>query len=257
MTLSAILSGLVTGLMLGIFGSGGSIITTPSLLYLLHVDAKSAIAMSLGIVAVTATIAALQHWRRGNINFKVTAVFGLFGAIGTYAGTRLGLITPVMVQLTVFALVMYAASWRMLRTMRPHRSVGAAAVESVEVCTSGECMSRIALTGIVVGVLTGLVGVGGGFLIVPALVLLSGLPMKQAIGTSLSIVSLNTLSGFAAYSGKVPIDYRLMAVFTVVAIAGSMVGNHFAQRVSGEVLKKVFAIFLMLVATYILVKQII
>ena len=134
MTLSAIIAGLATGIVLGIFGSGGSIITTPALLYLLDVEPKSAIAMSLGIVAITATITSLQHWHKGNVNLKVTAVFGLFGIFGTYAGARLGVITPVVVQLTLFALVMYAAAWRMLRPARPHRSVGAAAVIEEEVC---------------------------------------------------------------------------------------------------------------------------
>ncbi|MCW8827654.1 MAG: sulfite exporter TauE/SafE family protein [Gammaproteobacteria bacterium] len=256
MTLSAILAGLATGIVLGLFGSGGSIVTTPALLYLLDVEPKSAIAMSLGIVALTATITSLQHWMKGNVNLKVTAVFGLFGIFGTYAGARLGVITPVVVQLTLFALVMYAAAWRMLRPARPHRSAGAAAVVNEEVCDSGRCMMHVAMHGIVVGALTGLVGVGGGFLIVPALVLLSRLPMKQAIGTSLAIVAIKSYAGFAGYVGDVSIDYGLMAVFTTVAIAGSVAGTQFAHRISGEALKKGFAIFLMLVATYILANQI-
>ncbi|RRQ22389.1 sulfite exporter TauE/SafE family protein [Thiohalobacter thiocyanaticus] len=257
MSLAAILAGLATGIVLGIFGSGGSIVTTPALLYLLHVEPKSAIAMSLGIVAITATLTALQHWHKGNVNLKVTAVFGLFGIFGTYAGARLGVITPVVIQLTLFALVMYAAAWRMLRPARPHRSVGAAAVAvQDEVCSSGRCMVHIAGHGIVVGLLTGMVGVGGGFLIVPALVLLSGLPMKQAIGTSLAIVAIKSYGGFAGYVGDVPIDYPLMAVFTAVAIAGSVVGTRFASRLSGAALKRGFAVFLILVASYILANQI-
>ncbi len=256
MSLTAILAGLVTGLVLGIFGSGGSIVTTPALLYLLQVEPKSAIAMSLGIVAVTASIAAIQHWRAGNVNMKVTAVFGLFGVVGTYAGARLGVITPVVIQLTLFALVMYAAAWKMLKPSRPHRSVGAAVVEHGEVCTSGKCMAHIAMHGVVVGVLTGLVGVGGGFLIVPALVLLSGLPMKQAVGTSLAIVSLKSVAGFAGYTGEVPVDYGLMGIFTAVAIVGSVAGTHLAHRLSPEMLKRAFAVFLIFVASYILLNNI-
>ncbi|WP_303906669.1 sulfite exporter TauE/SafE family protein [Thiohalomonas denitrificans] len=256
MSLSALIAGLVTGIVLGIFGSGGSIITTPALLYLLDVEPKSAIAMSLGIVALTATITALQHWFKGNVNLKITAVFGLFGIVGTYAGARLGVITPVVVQLSIFALVMYAAAWRMLKPAQPHRSVSAAATEAAEICSGGRCLAHVAVHGIVVGALTGLVGVGGGFLIVPALVLLSRLPMKQAIGTSLAIVSIKSYAGFAGYMGDVPIDYGLMAVFTAVAIAGSVVGTHFAHRISGDALKRGFAVFLMLVATYILANQI-
>ena len=258
MSFSALLAGFATGLVLGIFGSGGSIITTPALLYLLGVDPKSAIAMSLGIVAVTATLTALQHWRKGNVNLRITAVFGLFGIAGTYAGARLGVITPVVVQLTLFALVMYAAAWKMLRPARPqHRSVGAAvAVTEERGCASGRCLAHVAAHGIVVGALTGLVGVGGGFLIVPALVLLSRLPMKQAVGTSLAIVAVKSYAGFAGYMGDVRIDYALMGVFTAVAVGGSVLGTQFAHRVSGEALKRGFAVLLLLVATYILANQI-
>lgn len=251
MTFIAILAGLATGVVLGIFGSGGSIITTPALLYLLGVAPKSAIAMSLGIVAVTATLTAFQHWRRGNVDLKVTTIFGLFGVLGTYAGARLGVITPVMLQLGIFALVMYAAAWKMLAPNTPaHRSAGAAVAELAD--WSDIRIGHVASHGIAVGVLTGLVGVGGGFLIVPALVLLSRMPMKQAIGTSLAIVSVKSYAGFAGYAGEVPIDYPLMGLFTAVAMAGSVVGTRFAHRLSPQVLKQAFAGFLILVATYIL-----
>lgn len=258
MSFSVIVAGLVTGLLLGVFGSGGSIITMPALLYLLHVEPKSAIAMSLGIVAVTATITALQHWRRGNVNLKVTAIFGLFGVVGTYLGALLGVATPVVIQLGLFAAVMYAAAWKMLQPKpMPHRSVGAAAVIP---CETGDCeeprYGHIAAHGIGVGALTGLVGVGGGFLIVPALVLLSGLSMKRAVGTSLSIVAIKSFAGFAGYAGAVEVDYGLMAIFTAIAIAGSVAGSHLAHRLPAEHLKKGFGGFLVLVASYILFNQI-
>ncbi|MCW8919783.1 MAG: sulfite exporter TauE/SafE family protein [Gammaproteobacteria bacterium] len=258
MSLSVIIAGLITGLLLGVFGSGGSIITTPALLYLLHVEPKSAIAMSLGIVAITATITAIQHWFRGNVNLKVTAIFGLFGIAGTYAGALLGVVTPVVIQLVLFAVVMYAAAWRMLKPAPlVHRSVGAAAVGSAEE-GNGETphYGHIALHGIGVGILTGLVGVGGGFLIVPALVLLSGLSMKRAVGTSLSIVALKSFAGFAGYAGAVTIDYQLMAMFTAIAIVGSVAGSALGHRLPAEQLKKGFGIFLILVASYILFNQI-
>lgn len=254
MSPSAIIAGIATGLVLGLFGSGGSIITTPALLYLLHVEPKSAIAMSLGIVAVTATLAAAHHYRQGHVNLKVTAVFGAFGIIGTYAGARLGVITPAAIQLGVFALVMYAASWRMLRPARPRSgSVGAAAAEAVS--TREIRYGHVALHGVAVGALTGLVGVGGGFLIVPALVLLSGLTMKQAVGTSLAVVAIKSYAGFVGYAGEVPIDFELMAVFIGVAVAGSFVGNWIGNRLPSSMLQKAFAVFLLLVATYILYDQ--
>ncbi len=251
-----ILAGLITGILLGVFGSGGSIITTPALLYLLHVEPKSAIAMSLGIVAITATITAWQHWLRGNVNLKITAIFGLFGVAGTYAGALIGVITPVMIQLGVFALVMYAAAWKMIKPQPQHKSVGAAAVG----CPGGYCdelrYGHIALHGIAVGVLTGIVGVGGGFLIVPALVLLSGLSMKQAVGTSLSIVALKSFAGFAGYAGAVAIDYRMMALFTAIAVSGSIAGSLLSHHLPADLLKKGFGAFLLLVASYILFKSV-
>ncbi len=258
MSISVIIAGLVTGILLGVFGSGGSIVTMPALLYLLDVEPKSAIAMSLGIVAITATITALQHWKRGNVNLKVTAMFGLFGVAGTYAGALLGVITPVVIQLGLFAVVMYAAAWKMLKPKsQPHKSVGAAAV--IE-CETGDCeeihYGHIALHGIGVGILTGVVGVGGGFLIVPALVLLSGLSMKRAVGTSLSIVALKSFAGFAGYASAVPVDYGLMAIFTAIAIAGSFAGSLLAHRIHADSLKKGFGGFLLLVATYILIKSV-
>ena len=255
MSIAILISGLVTGLLLGIFGSGGSIITTPALLYLLNVEPKSAIAMSLGIVAVTASITALQHWRWGNVNLKITAVFGAFGVMGTYAGALLGVITPVVIQLTIFALVMYAAAYKMLKPK--HQSVGAAAVED---CIDSDVdrlqYTHIAIHGIAVGILTGVVGVGGGFLIVPALVLLSGLSMKQAVGTSLSIVALKSFAGFAGYASAVEIDYSLMAYFTGVAIVGSVIGSSISHRLPGKLLQRGFGIFLVFVASYILFKSV-
>ena len=257
MSISIIIAGLITGMLLGIFGSGGSIITMPALLYLLDVDPKSAIAMSLGIVAITATVTAVQHWYKGNVNLRITVIFGLFGVIGTFAGAKLGVITPVFIQLSVFAIIMYAAAWKMLKPAPKHKSVGAACAE----CADGFCddldYKEIAMHGIAVGILTGIVGVGGGFLIVPALVLLSGLPMKKAIGTSLAIVSLKSFAGFAGYAGAVAIDYSMMAVFSLIAITGSLVGSQIAHYLPANQLKKGFAVFLLLVASYILIKQII
>jgi len=256
MSLSIIIAGLVTGMLLGIFGSGGSIITVPALLYLLHIEPKPAIAMSLGIVSLTATITALQHWRKANVNFKVTAIFGLFGVVGSFGGAKIGVITPVVIQLSAFALVMYAAAWKMLNPSPQPKPIGAAVAN----CPDGHCddleYRHIALHGVAVGLLSGVVGVGGGFLIVPALVLLSGLPMKKAVGTSLSIVAVQSFSGFAGYAGAVPIDYSLMAVFTGIAITGSVAGSMLAHHLPGDLLKRGFGGFLLLVASYILFRSV-
>jgi uncharacterized protein len=262
MSASIIFAGVFTGLLLGIFGSGGSIVTLPALLYLLQVAPKSAIAMSLGIVAITASITAIQHGLRGHVNLKITAIFGLFGIIGTYAGARLGIITPVVIQLGIFAVIMYIAAWKMLKPSSPppqHKSVGAAHVDAADrIADNGERQyGHIALHGIVVGILTGVVGVGGGFLIVPALVLLSGLSMKQAVGTSLSIVALKSFAGFAGYAGAVEINYSLLGMFTAVAIVGSLIGSQLGNRLPDALLRRGFGGFLVLVASYILIKQLV
>lgn len=267
MDILAMLAGAATGIVLGLFGSGGSIIATPALLYLLDMEPKSAIAMSLGIVAVTATIAALDNWRRGNVDVTVATVFGVFGVVGTYAGARLGVVTPVAIQLAVFALVMYAAAWRMLKPVRLAVPVS----EEASIAASGSggaaalpcsgllspCMAHIALHGIGVGVLTGFVGVGGGFLIVPALVLLSRIPMKIAVGTSLAIVAAKSYAGFAGYMDAVPINWGLMGGFTAITVAASFAGTRIAQRFSQDTLKRAFAVFLLFVATYMLLKSVI
>ncbi|MDO9224856.1 MAG: sulfite exporter TauE/SafE family protein [Pseudomonadota bacterium] len=262
MDVFAILAGLATGMVLGLFGSGGSIIALPALMYLLHVEPKSAIAMSLGVVAVTATVSGLHNWRKGLVDVRVALVFGLFGVAGTFAGARLGLLTPVVIQLGLFALVMYAAAWRMLKPVK----IVAPAAGGVVSAGGGTAalgdgfipphLGHIALHGIGVGVLTGLVGVGGGFLIVPALVLLSGIPMKTAVGTSLVIVAAKSYAGFIGYMGGVPIDWMVMASFTVVTVLGSFLGSHFANRISQAMLKKAFAWFLVVVATYIMFKSV-
>ncbi|ODU49385.1 MAG: sulfite transporter TauE/SafE [Thiobacillus sp. SCN 63-374] len=263
MDILAILAGAATGIVLGFFGSGGSIIATPALLYLLDVEPKSAIAMSLGIVAVTATIAALDNWKRGNVDVSVAAVFGLFGVVGTYAGARIGVATPVVIQLVVFALVMYAAAWRMLKPARlavpASGNVSISGNVAALPCTGllSPCMAHMALHGIGVGVLTGFVGVGGGFLIVPALVLLSRIPMKVAVGTSLAIVAAKSYAGFAGYMGAVPIDWALMGGFTAVTVVASFAGTRIAHRFSQDTLKRAFAVFLLFVATYILLKSVI
>jgi len=267
MILVALFAGAATGIVLGLLGSGGSIIAVPALLYLLHVEPKQAIAMSLGIVAITATIAALDHWRRGNVDVRVAAMFGLFGVIGTFSGTRLGVHTPVALQLGLFALVMLAAAWRMLK---PKKQPQPLVVRSAQLAGAGgpvisiaesenleAHLGQIALLGVGVGALSGLVGVGGGFLIVPALVLLSGIPMKTAIGTSLAIVAANSSTGFVGYLGMVPVDWAMMASFTAVTVTGSFAGTRLAHRFSQETLKRSFGVFLIFVATYILLKSVI
>lgn len=255
MLILVILAGALTGIVLGLFGSGGSIIAMPALMLLLGVEAKSAIAMSLGIVAVTATLSAWDHWRRGNVDLRVALVFGLFGIAGTFAGAKVGVLTPVALQLGLFALVMYAAAWKMLKPALVPQPAGSNGLPLPRRPAEAR-MGHIAAHGIGVGVLTGVVGVGGGFLIVPALALLSGLPMKLAIGTSLAIVAAKSYAGFFGYLGSVAIDWATMGAFTSVTIAGSFAGTRLAHRFSAEMLRRSFGGFLVVVASYILLKSV-
>lgn len=251
MSLFAILAGAITGIVLGLLGSGGSIVTTPALLYLLHLEPKAAIAMSLGIVAITAAIAAIHHWRLGNIDFRIAAVFGLFGIVGAHFGARAGLYAPVVVQLGLFAAFAYFAAFRMLRK----KSVAAAAEEEPGARPSPD-IRHIGGHGLLIGGFTGLVGVGGGALVIPTLVLWSRLSLRRAVGTSLVIVAANAAAAFASYLGTVTLNYTLMGSFTAVTVAGSFLGAHVAKRISTAALTRVFAVFLMALASYIIIKSV-
>jgi uncharacterized membrane protein YfcA len=253
MLISVVFASLLTGLLMGIFGSGGSIITVPALLFLLDIEPKSAIAMSFGIVAITASVSAINYWMHGNVNIKITLVFGFFGIIGSYAGALLGVITPILLQEELFSMVMYAAAWSMLKsdkqTDKPVNECGDISCEKIN-------NVNLALQGAGIGVITGIIGVGGGFLIVPVLVVLSGLSTKRAIGTSLSIVALNSFSGFEGYAHSIAVDYELMAIFTIIAIIGSFIGHMIFNKLHPEHLKKAFGFFLIFMATYMFIKSI-
>lgn len=248
MTILALLSGMLTGLVLGIFGSGGGIVVVPALIYLLHVPAKEAIAMGLGIIAITAVLSAWDHWRSGNVDLRAVAIFGPIGMLGTFAGARLGTALPAGFQLGLFAVVMYIAAYRMLK-----KNTLTAVVTDRGVRVHGVWL---AAAGIGVGLLAGVVGVGGGFLIVPALVLLAGVPMKRAVGTSLAVVSLNSLSGFAGYFGSVTINFSLMGAFAAITVLSSLIGTRLVRRLPAETLKRAFAWSLIIAATYIMVKTV-
>lgn len=232
------------GLSLSLLGGGGSILTVPILVYLLGMDAKQSIALSLGIVGVTSLLGVYGHYRKGNVNFKIAAIFGPVAMVGTFLGAKISTYMSGQAQLILFAIIMLVASIFMLKGRKDS--------EEKEVKLN---YVLIVIQGLFVGVMTGVVGVGGGFLIVPALVLLAGQSMKKAVGTSLLIISLNSFSGFVGYIGQVEIPWVFLAKFTAFSTLGIIIGSYLVEYVSQKALKKAFGIFLIFMGVFILYKN--
>jgi uncharacterized membrane protein YfcA len=236
------------GLSLGVLGGGGSILTVPVFVYVLGYAAKPAIAMSLPVVGMTSLVGALRHWRAGNVNPRVALVFGVVTMTGAYLGARLAVFVSGTVQLGLLGAVMLAAAISMLRGRAPVDDGESSGAMEAELRKIGPMLA----VGLGVGVLTGLVGIGGGFLIVPALVLLARVPMKQAIGTSLLVIAMNSASGFAGYLGQAVIPWDVLALFTTVAVGGILVGTYLVRFITASTLKRAFGVFLLAVGSLIL-----
>ena len=232
------------GVSLGMLGGGGSILTVPVLVYVLGVGAKPAIAMSLVVVGATSLIGAALHWRLGNLRVGVAVTFGLLTMVGAFAGAKLAIHLSGTTQLALLAIVILAAAVSMLRG-------GGAAVEA----TGAPRRMLLLPAAIGVGILTGVVGIGGGFLVVPALVLLARVPMRQAVGTSLLVIAMNSASGFAGYANRVTLDWVFLSGFTAAAVGGAVVGSALASRVPQAALKRGFAVFLLAVGGFVLYRS--
>lgn len=239
------------GLSLGLMGGGGSILIVPIFVYVLGFDPKLSIAMSLPVVGVTSLAGALGHWKMGNVNVKTAALFGAIAMLGSFAGTRMAVLLSGAFQLILLAIVMLAAAGSMLRSAR-RDPPGSDLVTRDERPTA---LGLLIPVGIGVGLLTGLVGIGGGFLVVPALVVLGRIPMKQAIGTSLLVIAMNSISGFAGYLGQVDVPWSFVAGFTAIAIGGIVAGTYLVRFVSQRALKRAFAVFLILMGAFILYRN--
>ncbi len=236
----------VIGISLGLLGGGGSILAVPLLVYVADLPAKEAIATSLLVVGVTSAVGVLPHARAGRIRWRTGLVFGVAGMAGAYAGGRLAAFVPAAVLLTGFALMMLATAAAMIRGRRD--SGGAPARHELPVL-------RVVLDGAVVGLVTGLVGAGGGFLVVPALALLGGLPMPVAVGTSLVVIAMKSFAGLAGYLSSVGIDWGLAAAVTAAAVVGSLAGGQLAGRVPEPVLRRAFGWFVVVMGAFVLVQQ--
>ncbi|PAU94640.1 permease [Aliifodinibius salipaludis] len=240
---------LLVGLSLGLLGSGGSILTVPVLIYLAGEQEKVAIAESLGIVGAISLAGFIPCALKKQVHWRSVVLFGLPGMAGTYLGAISAGYVSATFQLLLFAAVMLVAAVMMFR-------------DKTHLMLDGEheinhAWWKIAIEGLFVGILTGLVGVGGGFLIVPALVLLSGLPMGLAVGTSLFIIALKSFSGFYKYLEVLQelglsVNWELVIIFSLIGAAGSLIGNKVSDKISNAKLKKGFAIFLIVMGVYII-----
>ena len=297
----AIPAGLLIGLSLGALGGGGSILTVPALVYLLHQPAHAATTGSLLIVGITALAGMTAHLRAGRVRVAQGITFGVLGIAGSYAGTRLSASIKPDLLLALFAVLMLVAAAAMLRRRRPGTNPAGRAAppdpgtrhtgtsDGVAVIPAGTTQTltldrvahatqpqvktawwrrmrtgapigqrlKIVTAATAVGLLTGFFGVGGGFVIVPALVLALGFEMPAAVGTSLLVIAINSAAALSArLGGHVHLDWPLLATFTVAALAGAFAGNRIASRVDASRLTAAFTVLLVAVAVYSLCRSV-
>ena len=251
---------LLIGISLGLIGGGGSILTVPVLVYLFKIEPVTATAYSLFIVGTTSLVGAFPKYNKGEINTKTAIVFGIPSILSVYS-TRAFIVpaipneiftigpliaTKSFMTMLLFAVLMVFASVSMIRSKKE------VVDEEVEQVFN---YPMILLEGTIVGLITGLVGAGGGFLIIPALVLFSKLPMKQAIGTSLIIIAAKSLIGFTGDLGHQTINWNLLLLVTTLAIAGIFIGNTIGSKIPADKLKKGFGWFVLVMGIYIIFKE--
>jgi hypothetical protein len=235
---------LAIGLSLGLLGGGGSILAVPLLVYVAGLGAKEAIATSLLVVGVTSLAALVPHALARRVRWRTGLVFGAAAMAGAYAGGRLAEFVPGTALLVGFAVMMLATAVAMIRGRR-----------AVEPRPGGARPWAVLLEGGVVGLVTGMVGAGGGFLVVPALVLLGGLPMGAAVGTSLLVIALKSFAGLAGYAAGVEVDWGLAATVSAAAVAGSVAGGALTGRVPADGLRRGFGWFVIAMGAFVLAQE--
>jgi uncharacterized membrane protein YfcA len=236
----------VVGVALGLLGGGGSILMVPLLVYVAGLDAQEAIAASLVVVGVTAAVSVVGHARAGRVRWRTGLLFGLAGMVGAFGGGWIGGHLPGQLLLVAFALMMVATAVAMLRTRKTVDPAKAHAEVPVR---------RVLVDGVVVGLITGLVGAGGGFLVVPALALLGGLPMGVAVGTSLLVIAMKSFAGLTGYLTTVSLDWPLVGAITLAAIIGSLAGARLVNRIPADALRKAFGWFVLAMGAFVLIQQ--
>jgi uncharacterized membrane protein YfcA len=243
-----LIGAVLIGLSLGLLGSGGSILTVPVLIYLVGQDPKVAIAGSLLIVGIISVFSAWPYARQKLVDWRTALMFGIPGMLGAYLGAFGAHFVSSPVQMLVFAALLLAAAILMLKPVK---------MDSAGQAPKKRAFWKIAIDGLVVGAVTGLVGVGGGFLIIPALVLMGGLSMRLAVGTSLVIIAAKSFVGFYEYLNvldalSLSIDWQVVGLFSVLGILGGWLGHKVSHKVDQAMLKRVFALFLVVMGAFIL-----
>jgi uncharacterized membrane protein YfcA len=261
MEIAGYLASILIGVALGLIGGGGSILTVPVLVYLFQINIVLATAYSLFIVGLTSAVGSVSYFRKGLVDVKTALIFGIPSIAAVFA-TRAWIVPAIPTQvfemgeyivtkntlmMLLFAILMVAASYSMIKKGKPEKEGSAGPrVYNYPV---------ILMEGAVVGILTGLVGAGGGFLIIPALVVLSKLPMKQAVGTSLVIIAAKSLIGFFGESPETQIDYIFLLKISAFAISGIFIGTTLSKKVDGAKLKPAFGWFVLVMGIYIIIKE--
>jgi len=239
-----LLLAVAVGVSLGLLGGGGSILAVPLLVYVAGLESKEAIATSLFVVGVTSLAALVPHARAGRVRWRTALVFGAAAMVGAYVGGRLAELVPGTVLLIAFSLMMLATAVAMIRGRREVREH-----------EGGMRVGLVLAEGSVVGLVTGMVGAGGGFLVVPALVLLGGLPMSVAVGTSLLVIAMKSFAGLGGYLASVQIDWGLAAAVTAAAVVGSLLGGTLTGRIPADTLRRGFGWFVVVMGALVLAQQ--
>lgn len=237
----------LVGLALGLLGGGGSILMVPLLTYVAGLQPKEAIAASLFVVGITSLISTLVHARAGNVRWRTGLVFGGAGMAGAFLGGLAGGRLPGTLLMIAFALMMVATAAAMLRGKRSTPGHGGK--------TGALSLRRVVLDGLAVGTVTGLVGAGGGFLVVPALTLLGGLAVPAAVGTSLLVITMKSFAGLGGYLTTVSLDWALVGAVTAAAVAGSLLGALATSRVPEAALRTGFGVFVLLMGVFVLTQE--
>jgi uncharacterized membrane protein YfcA len=253
----------LVGISLGLIGGGGSILTVPILVYVMGINPILATSYSLFIVGSTSLVGAFNNYQKGLVNIKIALLFGI-SSISTVFITRKMImpmipqvlfgtghfqVTQAMATMVLFAILMMMASFAMINDKQ-------AAIDSDAFTNSSNPhIFKLLAFGVLIGLATGFLGAGGGFLLIPALVLILKMHMKNAIGTSLLIIALNSLIGFTGDLGHFDIDWKFLITITLIAIAGIFAGGFLAKKIDGDKLKKGFGWFVLIMGTYILIKE--